>query len=105
MNEALRKIGEWKPRPKKDRHRGVSAMMMKPIEPDLSSYWARHTWGTYATEIDIPYDTISEALGHDLSTGTYTVFGEQPHSPTPTVSATTANKNQKNLLAISIRIS
>lgn len=67
MNEALRKMGEWKPRPMKERHRGVSAMVMEPIEPELSSYWARHTWGTYAAELDIPFDTISEALGHEHS--------------------------------------
>ena len=65
MNDGLKRIGEWRPRPLKDRHRGVSAMEMVPIEPDLSSYWARHTWGTYAAELDIPYDTISEALGHE----------------------------------------
>lgn len=65
MNEGLRKIGEWRSRPLKDRHRGVAAMEMVPIEPDLSAYWARHTWGTYAAELDIPFDTISEALGHE----------------------------------------
>lgn len=65
MNDALKRIGEWETRPMKDRHRGVSAMVMMPIEPDLSAYWARHTWGTYAAELDIPYDTISEALGHE----------------------------------------
>ncbi len=42
-------------------------MVMEPIEPELSSYWARHTWGTYAAELDIPFDTISEALGHEHS--------------------------------------
>lgn len=65
MNDGLKRLGEWRSRPLKERHRGVSSMEMVPIEPDLSAYWARHTWGTYAAELDIPYDTISEALGHE----------------------------------------
>lgn len=32
--------------------------------PELSSYWARHTWATIAHEIGIPIDTIGQALGH-----------------------------------------
>lgn len=39
------------------------------IEPDLSWYWARHSWATYAAELDIPEDTISRALGHSRGTG------------------------------------
>lgn len=30
----------------------------------LTLYWARHTWATFAAEIDIPEDVISLALGH-----------------------------------------
>ena len=37
------------------------------ICPDMSPYWARHTWATIAAELDIPMETISAALGH--STG------------------------------------
>ena len=36
---------------------------------ELTSYWARHTWATIASEIDIPEDVISRALGHSFSTG------------------------------------
>lgn len=32
--------------------------------PDLSTYWARHTWATIAYEIGIPVDIIGQALGH-----------------------------------------
>lgn len=35
----------------------------------LTSYWARHTWATIASELDIPVDVISHALGHSFSTG------------------------------------
>lgn len=37
--------------------------------PKLTSYWARHTWATLASELDIPEDVISHALGHSYSTG------------------------------------
>lgn len=35
----------------------------------LTSYWARHTWATIASQLDIPVDVISHALGHSFSTG------------------------------------
>ncbi len=36
---------------------------------DLTSYWARHTWATIASDINISEDVISRALGHSFSTG------------------------------------
>lgn len=36
----------------------------KPYFPNLSTYWAHHTWATIAAELDIPKDTIAAALGH-----------------------------------------
>lgn len=33
----------------------------------LTLYWARHTWATFAAEIDIPEDVISLALGHSTT--------------------------------------
>ena len=48
-----------------------------PVEPRLSTYWARHSWATYAAELDIPRDTISECLGHKYGhdiTGVYIKF-------------------------------
>lgn len=32
--------------------------------PNISSYWARHTFATIAYEIGIPTDTIADCLGH-----------------------------------------
>lgn len=32
--------------------------------PGLTLYWARYSWATYASKIDIPDSTISKALGH-----------------------------------------
>ena len=36
--------------------------------PNITLYWARYTWATYASKIDIPGSTISKALGHTDST-------------------------------------
>lgn len=51
--------------------------VMSPVEPALTSYWARYSWATYAADLDIPKDTISEALGHahgSKITGVYIKF-------------------------------
>jgi integrase len=36
----------------------------KAICPELTSYWARHTWATIAYNIGVSKDIISQALGH-----------------------------------------
>ena len=36
----------------------------QPLFPELSTYWARHTWASLAAELEIPKETISAALGH-----------------------------------------
>lgn len=36
----------------------------QPMFPDLSQYWARHTWASIASELDIPKETIAAGLGH-----------------------------------------
>lgn len=36
--------------------------------PGLSFYWARYSWATYASKIDVSDSTISKALGHADST-------------------------------------
>ena len=35
-----------------------------PLFPELTTYWARHTWATIAASLDIPNETIAAALGH-----------------------------------------
>ena len=39
----------------------------KPIEPDCSSNWARHTWATLAAELEIPDPTITLGMGHAVA--------------------------------------
>lgn len=41
-----------------------------PLQPQISTYWARHTWATIAASLDIPKDTIAHALGHGNNTVT-----------------------------------
>lgn len=38
--------------------------------PELTYYWARHSWASIASEIDIPHDVIAHALGHGKRTVT-----------------------------------
>lgn len=38
--------------------------IVTPLFPQISTYWARHTWATIAAELDIPKETIAAALGH-----------------------------------------
>lgn len=43
--------------------------------PHITTYVSRHSWSTYASEIDIPRDVISHALGHTANvTDTYIRF-------------------------------
>ncbi len=34
--------------------------------PPITTYYARHSWATIAASLDIPKDTIAQALGHDM---------------------------------------
>lgn len=44
------------------------------INHNISVYWARHTWATLAAELEIPRDTISEALGHKYGSKVTAVY-------------------------------
>lgn len=34
------------------------------VDPDISTYYARHSWGTIASQLGTAHDVIREALGH-----------------------------------------
>ena len=34
--------------------------------PDLSAYWARHTWASIARSLGVPMDVIAQAMGHSM---------------------------------------
>ncbi len=43
---------------------------IEPAFPKLTLYWARHSWATIASSLDIPKETIAQALGHGGNTVT-----------------------------------
>lgn len=62
MGDALKKIGtQEKVLDKAGKRRKI---VYHPIIEGLSTYYARHSWATIASELDIPIETISQALGH-----------------------------------------
>jgi len=66
LNAALRRIGE-----------PCREGKAKPFCAHVTSYYARYSWATYAADIDVPRDTISECLGHSYGariTGVYVKF-------------------------------
>lgn len=65
MNNALGRLGKWTwPNGKK------SSPEHNALFPELTTYWARHTWATIASSLNIPKETIAAALGHGASTVT-----------------------------------
>lgn len=58
-NDALRLIGEVK------RVGRGGKKEYSPLWPEVTTYWARHTWGTIAyNDLGIGKDVIAQALGH-----------------------------------------
>lgn len=60
-NRALRTIGPVKKNKRNEK-------TYEPLQPEITTYWARHTWATIAASLDIPRDTIAHALGHGNNT-------------------------------------
>lgn len=58
LNKALQSIGTVE-----RKGRGGKKIITSAF-PELTSYWARHTWATLAYELGVSKDIISQALGH-----------------------------------------
>jgi len=72
INEACQLIG-----PKavvKDEIFGDETEVVQPIIPGITTYYARHCWATFAYEIGIPIDIISQALGHSMGNRTTLIY-------------------------------
>lgn len=68
MNHQLKHIGmKWK-------NPNIYDKNSKPIEENLSTYYARHSWATIAAELDITFETISAALGHSIANPTTAIY-------------------------------
>lgn len=68
MNDNLRKIGEVRivgQGGRKER---------EPLFPQITTYWARHSWATVAASLDVPKETISEALGHEIGSRVTSIY-------------------------------
>lgn len=52
----------------------TSHIAYEPLFPNLSLYWARHTWATIAFSIGIPEEIIAEALGHSHGNRTTAIY-------------------------------
>ena len=65
MNNTLKAIGPVK-------RVGLGGKKIrKPLFPNISTYWARHSWATIAAnDLDIPKETIGHALGHSSNSVT-----------------------------------
>lgn len=67
MNKNLQEIGPMELVPNKAKNPLFVKRNKKQVTslfPDLTTYWARHTWATIAASLDIPKETIAAALGH-----------------------------------------
>ena len=68
MNDKLKEIGEvrWEMVPDPEDLFGTPHLIktITPVIPEISTYFARHCWATFAHEAGVPLDTISQALGH-----------------------------------------
>lgn len=67
MNKNLQEIGtmEWVANAAKNpMYTKKNKKRVTPLFPELTTYWARHTWATIAASLDVPKETIAAALGH-----------------------------------------
>lgn len=73
FNDALKQIG--RPLQKPGQRLSKRNSIIGPgLFPGLSSNWARHTWATIASELDIPKDIISRGLGHSFGVAVTDIY-------------------------------
>lgn len=80
MNDALKNIGpEFEYTIPDNNLFGEPRIVLKkmPIIPEITSYYARHTWATIAYDLEISIDTISQALGHSVGNRTTLIYVRQ----------------------------
>ena len=78
LNDNLKLIGDvsYESVPNSEDLFGEPEVIKKvtPVIPQLSTYYARHSWATIAYEIGIPLDIISQALGHSSGNRTTLIY-------------------------------
>lgn len=50
---------------------------LSQLMPNVTTYWARHSWATIAAALDVPDDTIAAALGHSGANTTTSIYIER----------------------------
>lgn len=74
MDRGLKKIGPYT-------RKGLGGKKhIKPILPDLSQYWCRHTTATLMTEIGYSNEIIACSLGHEFGVKTTNIYIEYKQS-------------------------
>lgn len=68
MDHRLKEIGEY------DLVGRSGKKVFHPILPNITTYASRHTWATLASELDIPKETISAALGHEIGSSVTSIY-------------------------------
>jgi len=74
INDAIKTIGIFVEDQQEDLFEQEPQMVLKPLIPDITSYFARHTWSTLAHELDISSDVICMAFGHTPSNRTTFIY-------------------------------
>ena len=78
MNDALKEIGDvrWEMIPDPDDLFGTPQLkkIITPVIPEISTYYARHCWATFAYEAGVSLDIISQALGHSAGNRTTLIY-------------------------------
>ena len=78
MNDKLKEIGgvTWEMVPDPEDLFGTPQLIktITPVIPEISTYYARHCWATFAYEIGISLDVISQALGHSSGNRTTLIY-------------------------------
>ena len=69
LDKALKRIGPIEYIPSATRNH-QPFKQWHGLFPEISVYWLRHTWATFAAKIGIPKDTIALCLGHGKKTVT-----------------------------------
>lgn len=64
MNAELKRIGKVIKKVRKTKTGNRVVTTYKPIVPELSSYWARHTYATIAFDCDMPEQIIDMSMAH-----------------------------------------
>ena len=78
MNDKLKEVGDvkWEMVPDPEDLFGTPKLVktINPVIPKVSTYFARHCWATFARKAGVPFDVVSQALGHSSGNRTTLIY-------------------------------